>query len=368
MAETTAVKTLPGVDTRTQVPAATMAEFGKRELDTKAKAELAAMEAAIEAQLQGKSVPPAPAQPQQAAPAQPQSAPATTAPTAAAEPAQTAPEPAQAQQAPPPAPAEIPDKFKTPEGTLDESRLNKSVVELEKYLAMEKELSKVKAAQAAPQTIPQMPYGYPGMVVPPPVPNQGMPQYPQTPYLQAPYGVQQAPMTFEQKFNQDLSVDPGTSIIALTRAVQENIRQESQAKVSELEAKLELMELARQDPGILTQSGFERLVNIRQQNPWLSQSPTPWLHAYKLSGGVPRQTPAPYAAQATAAPQQPRTQAPVLPGGSAPATLAQAPAFDFTSEAALRGQLNQKFGKDYDAQAKFLEDAMNAMLSKSHRA
>ena len=296
---------IPGADLN-QVPGVVQAEFGRRPLDEKTNAELNALEQAINNQFAGK---------------QPQAAPAPVVPV---------PEPLAQVQAPPP---EVPKKFQTPEGNLDDGKLNQSLANLEAYLQAEKELTKLRQPQQ-PQYAPQPP-SYPPY-------NPAYPQYPP-----------QIPI--EQRVNQDLQSDPGATVINLMRAAVAESESRAKAQNADLARKLELMEIGRSDPGVFTQAGVEALRNTLRDNPWiLDSSPTPWTHAYKLHGPISKAPQGQAPAYTNVNPIRP--SAPVLPGGQAPQGFASTPVI--TDLADLRRHLVERFPNDPMKQANFLEKVM----------
>ena len=297
----------PGV-----VPLRTQAEFSPQPLNLTAKAELDALEKQIN---QGKN-----GTLEQA--------------TIVAQIATTAPQGVVVPEGTP-----VPDKFKFPDGTLADNRLKESLANLDSYLSAEKELSQIrqKKQQEQQAQIPQ-PQVYPQV-------------YPQTypngyGYQPAPQGFQQvqAQPTFEERVNQDLQQNAGATIVNLMRAASVNAEERVISQVQDLRMKLELMEIAKDDPGIFTGDGLNKLRQTRIDNPWLDQSPTPWLNAYKLHGPINKTQPT--------VNQPVRNSAPILPGGQQPPTPQTAKVF--TSEAELRDHLNQATSalpKDQQAKA-----------------
>lgn len=225
---------------------------------------------------------------------------------------ETAPVPAAPPQTeaagiPVPENVQVPEKFKTPDGRLDDEKLKKSLVNLEHYLKLERDMSQTQQApqQTAPQTQPQWA---------PPVP---------------------AAPAFEARINEDLQRDPGNTVLNLMRAAVMQSQEISAKQNLDLRRRLELMEIAQNDPGIMTRQGAERLKNTLEENPWLWNSPTPWASAYRMSGPI-----APRNGNEAAAPQ--RRSAPILPGGPAPAVTQ---GVSITSEADLRRHLDERFAK-----------------------
>lgn len=229
---------------------------------------------------------------------------------------------------------EVPDKFKTPDGNLDPVKVEKSLVNLQAYLELEKTMTRPQQpSQPQPQYQPQPQW------------QQPQPQYPQ-------YAPQQwAPqIPLEQQVNADIQKDPGTTVVNLMRAAVMQAEQNSAATVTELRRRLELMEMAQTDPGVMTQDGINKLQKTIQENPWIWQSPAPWQTAYKIHGPIAQN------GQQATAPR--RASAPILPGGQAPAIPQGS---TVASEADLRQLLSSRFKNDPMKQADFLEKIMLEM-------
>lgn len=224
---------------------------------------------------------------------------------------------------------QVPDKFKTPDGNLDPAKVEKSLVNLQTYLELEKSMNKPNGnawQQPTPQPQPYVP-----------------PQY------QGPQPWMAPPIPLEQQVNQDIQKDPGATIVNLMRAAVETAKQNSSATITELQRRLELMEMAQTDPAVMTQDGLNKLKNTLEQNPWLWNSPTPWQSAYRVHGPIAN-------GQTATAPR--RASAPILPGGQAP-NVAQSSTV--ASEADLRQLLSNRFKNDPMKQADFLEQVMLEM-------
>lgn len=307
------VMTQEAVDT-SKVPAVALAEFGKREFDAQTKANLADLEAQVNAQLMGQS------QPAPVAPAAPSVYEPVGQPVQANQPAPVAP--AAQPQAP------VPEKFARPDGSLDQDRLQKSFVSLEQYLEKERELTRVRQQPNGQQFQPQY--------APPPQGYIAQPQY--------------APVPIEQRINEDMRQDPGATVLNIARAAVLQAQQQAEASTLELRRRLELMEMGQKDPAVFTADGHKQIMQTLQDNPWLWNSPTPYLSAYKMAGPIHRQVPPTPVMQQTA-----RPSAPILPGGQPAAGMPQGPQ-SFSSEGDLRRALEAKFPKDPSKQMQALEE------------
>jgi len=226
---------------------------------------------------------------------------------------------------------QVPEKFKTPEGNLDAEKLEKSLVNLEHYVNLEREASRLGQPQPPPQQAQQF--------------QQPQPQY------QPQYQPQFAQPTLEQRVSEDLQRDPGTTVVNLMRAAVLQAEQQSKAEVLGLRRKLELMEIAAKDPGIYTREGANKIEQTLKENPWLWASPTPFASAYRMNGPISPSN----GTQATA-PQ--RRAAPILPGGQAPSIPSGS---SITSEADLRRHLESRMPNDPMSQANHLERIIEEM-------
>lgn len=355
---------IPGVNPQ-GIPAATRAEFGVRPLDKTTDAELKALEAEINSRLANPQPPAAPALPVQAAPsgAVPTLPPA---PQAAVPPATTPAVPAQPAPVGPvavPPGVQVPPKFQTPDGQLDAGKLEKSLQNLNDYLLKEQMISRYRQTGMLPPAAPPEMYPH-GMA-----PMQGYPPpmgYP--PVYGAPAAPAPAPQpSFMERVHEDLSRDPAQTVINLMSAASEAARQKIEPQVRGLQMQLELIQISSADPWVFQKEGLDRLTQIRMENPWLDQSPTPWLHAYKLSGRGQGAAPTaqghgmPIApARGNGIPAAPTHVPPVLPGGQQPPTPVPSGAPIITSEADLRRYLNEKFTNNPRAQYEYLESVINS--------
>lgn len=328
--------TIPGADS-SRVPAGTVAEFGPRPLDEKTRNELDSLEREINVRLSGTPVPPGPAPVAPATEMRLEQA-APPAPVAQSPFTPPAPLPAPVQGLPVPPGVQVPQKFINPDGTMAPERVEQALVNLEQYLAKERELS------APPPPQYQQPYpAYPAQQAP-----QGFAPNPYPPG----YGYPAAAPNLEDRINEDLRHNPGATVVGLMRAAVQTAQDQGASRVKALEMQLELQEIGRTDPSVFTKAGLDRLSKVRADNPWLNNSPTPWLHAHRLAGGVVVSA----QQQPVAVPGMPpvpgRHAAPIVPGGAVAPVAPTGPVM--TSEAELRRYLNEKFPNDPMKQSEFI--------------
>lgn len=250
-------------------------------------------------------------------PAQPEQAPATvTAEQPQAEPkadttqAQPAPAPAPtAVQTPEPPKPEIPEKFRAPDGTLDQEKLMKSYAEAERGLKRLQNQAH-QAAQPQPVAPSQQPSGNTGPLTPLEA------QVAQDIYAGGGFSEQQAISLARVQVRMAEAQHKATQAATFSEVSQFRETLQDQARRTELES------LAKSNPWVLTPQGQSELVKVREEQPWINNSPQPWraatlylLGQKSLQGAqVPVHIPNPMGAQQTATPQS----VPPLPATPAP--------------------------------------------------
>ena len=315
------------------VPGAVQAEFGKRPLSKEVDAELKALEAEIVAAANGTAAAakhPAPAAPVAQVP---QTAPVAEAPAPVA----------------PVAPQAIPEKFRNPDGSLNQDAVNQSAanaqaalqagqnVAVEDFLALEKKLTleRQQAAALASQAALQ----------------QFAPPQAQQPAYQPPVALPPQ-AAFLDQLNKDIAANPAQAFLNLQQAA----LQVSQDQYQSIQKRMELEALAKKDPGVFTKQGLEELAQVRAANPWIDNAPNPWSVAYEVSGRKHR-----------VAQSHGRPVAPVLPGNQAPpaAQTYQAPAPILDAASLLNAVKNQVGASNYKAQHETLENLINAAARRA---
>lgn len=218
----------------------------------------------------------------------------TPAPTVETKPTQEMPvQPAQAtvtpepatKQDPAPAPeaaVEVPEKFKTPEGTLDEAKLAKSAENIDKalanYLAKEKELKRkineVKAAENA--------YLNPALTATPVTPGQ-IPATSPNPAL-----------SFEQQLEADMQAQGAGKVLAkLFTAAQESALEQARRELmpikegfEESRTRQQIEAIGKIDPWVYTPEGVTALNQILDEQRYLLNAPDPYKAAYMYHRGL----------------------------------------------------------------------------------
>lgn len=169
---------------------------------------------------------------------------------------------------------EIPEKFKTPDGTLDTAKVEKATISAEetlaKYLEKERELKRkineVKAKENA--------------------------------YLNPPTTVQ-TPTTipvnpnFAKQLEDDISKEGvGTVLSKLFIAAQEAAEEKVKAQISsiasnqaEMTTKAQIEAIGKNDPWVYTKEGYETLAKTLEEQPYLWQAADPYKAAYVFYQG-----------------------------------------------------------------------------------
>lgn len=196
-----------------------------------------------------------------------QPAPVTPEPKAKAlEQPQAAPKTDTTQEATP----EAPKKFLNPDGSVNEEKLSKSSAALDeqiaKYRAKEREFHQVQNK----------------------VNNQAQQQVPTAVPL-SPLEIQMANDILAEAASQGLQLDQRFAIaqarvmargLEAKHAAELNATQDLRQRVEDNERRRELQGLIDDDPQLMSPEMIDTLWKIRQERPWINQSPTPWTDAY----------------------------------------------------------------------------------------
>ena len=168
--------------------------------------------------------------------------------------------------------ADVPEKFQDENGNVDVAKVEKSQLSAEqalaKYAETEKELRKVQ--NQANQTQES-------------VPNQPSLNAPQTESLDS----------IAKQIEDEIKLNgTGVALAKLMNVISEQAYQRSSADLSGLQGsiegqkqRVELQRIAEQDSWVLSEKGFETLSQLRQENPWVDSSPSPWQTALELAKG-----------------------------------------------------------------------------------
>lgn len=221
--------------------------------------------AAIEAEMGQKAEPAQPVQPQ--AVATPSPAPIEPAPSDKAVPPVAVAPVAPAAPAPVAAPVEsVPDKFKAPDGTLDQDKVMKS------YFEAEKELKRLQNAKSVPAQTAQTPAPVVPVATAPANLTPFEAQVAQDIFSQGGFTEQQAIALARVQVKLQEAAHQATAAATLSEVAQFRETLAQQQQRSELEA------LAKnpQTNWVLSPKGQEELVKARQENPHLNHSPEPW--------------------------------------------------------------------------------------------
>ncbi len=178
-----------------------------------------------------------------------------------------------------PVTSEVPEKFKTPDGKVDESKVEKSLINVEdaiaKYTAKQKELNRLINETKAKENA----YLRSDVVT---TPNNA----PATP---AP-----ADQSFEQMIEADLQKDgTGKTLSKLFNAAREAALEQLRSEISPLQATIHETQMRNQveaigktDPWVYTPEGIDTLTKILNDKPFLTNSDNPYRDAYMYYQGA----------------------------------------------------------------------------------
>ncbi len=176
--------------------------------------------------------------------------------------------------APTPAPVEVPEKFRGADGKLDPDKLLKSYGDAEKAL---KQAQNKLTQQAAPQA-PAIPATV---------------EQPQVPGNLTPLELQVARDLFNGGgYTEQAAISTARVQVRLMEAARGSAVESAMGEVAQLrqahadqKRASELQSLAKSFPEVLTPQGYESLVKVREENPWINHSPEPWKTAAMIHLG-----------------------------------------------------------------------------------
>ncbi len=165
-------------------------------------------------------------------------------------------------------PVEVPEKFRGPDGKLDQEKVLKSYFDAEK--ALKKAQNALGAQPAAtPAAVPAQP---------------GQPQPAQAQQQLSPFELQVAQDLFSQGgFTEQQAMAQARVMVRLSEAKHRADTAATFAEVNQFREALaqqqqrtELQSLAERNPEVLTPQGYAELVKVREENPWINNAPEPW--------------------------------------------------------------------------------------------
>lgn len=237
---------------------------------------------------------------------------------------------------PAPAPVTVPEKFKGPDGELDVAKVEKSTIHAEealrKFQDIERQLRQQQNNVAAlkqgapipvpPQAVPTNVQLSPFVVqVAQDMINKAAARGYQMPEAQAVAQAEVLVQMYEAKHSADVS---------LTESLRQRI--EDQDRRRELEA------IAKDDPTVFSPQGIDELTKIRQENPWVNQSPNPWQAANDLRTAAKIRNQR-LSGQVQPTPTGPAAKAPPTPVGPAPRVTVQSQAPTLETQAEINDHL-----------------------------
>lgn len=232
----------------------------------------------------------------------------------------------------------VPEKFKTPEGEIDEAKVHKSTMAaeeaLQKYLEKERQLrmkqNEVAALQKG-QPVPATPAAVPANVqlsaleiqVAQDMINEAAALGYQMPQAQA---IAQARVQVR--------------LFEASRSADHNMTEQLRQRIEDQDRRRELESIAKDDQSVFSPEGIEALSRIRQENPWVNQAPNPWQVAYDLHLASQTKT---QRLKGTVSPTPTglTAKAPPTPVGPAPRAIVQPTGPDLTSKQAIDAHLSK---------------------------
>lgn len=170
---------------------------------------------------------------------------------------------------------EVPEKFKTADGSVDTEKLSKSITNVDEalasYLAKEKELKRkmneVKAKENA--------------YINPPIDIAPTPNIPIN-------------QSFAQQLEQDIAKDGAGVVLAkLFTAAQESVEERVKTEIEQLKSvnaqnttKQQIEAIGKTDPWVYTPEGMATLTRVLEEQPYLWQAPDPYKAAYMQYNGL----------------------------------------------------------------------------------
>ncbi len=178
-----------------------------------------------------------------------------------------------------PVSSEVPEKFKTPDGKVDESKVEKSLVNVEeaiaKYTAKQKELNRLINETKAKENA----YLRSDVVATPTIDTT-------TPA--------KTDQSFEQMIESDLQKEgTGKTLSKLFNAAREAALEQLRTEISPLQATIhetqtrnQLEAIGKTDPWVYTATGIDTLTKILNDKPFLTNSDNPYRDAYLFYQGA----------------------------------------------------------------------------------
>lgn len=163
---------------------------------------------------------------------------------------------------------EVPEKFRGADGKLDQEKLLKS------YIEAEKALKRTQNAVNQP-AVPSVPV------------NQAAPAQAATPANLSEFELQVARDLYNGGgYTEQQAISTARVQVRLMEAARVAASESALGQVSELREAhqeqrriAELQSLAKSNPEVLTPQGYAELVRVREENPWINNSPEPWKSA-----------------------------------------------------------------------------------------
>ena len=174
----------------------------------------------------------------------------------------------------------IPDKFKNPDGTVNQEKIEKSTLNAEEAYAKFAEIEKkMRQAQNAVATLKQAPVA----------PAPAVPQVPITQNL-TPLELTMAQDLINESAALGIQLDQRLAIaqarvmakgLEAKNAYQMDVTTQIRERLEDQDRRMELEVIAKHDQWVLSPEGIETLSRIRQERPHVNASDRPWRTAYR---------------------------------------------------------------------------------------
>lgn len=232
------------------------------------------------------------------------------------------------------APAIVPDKFKAADGTLDASKVEKSLVSAEETLAKYQAIeAKMRQQMNAVSNLQKQAIA-PNVAPVAPAPNQ----VPLTAFeIQVANDLINEAAAYGYQMPQGQAIAQARVQVKMAEArhnAEASLTETLRVKLEDQDRRSELEAIAKYDQSVLTPEGFDALAKIRESKPWINQSPKPWTEAYDyyLAEQTKKQR---QTGMVLPTPTGLTAKAPPTPVGPAPRAVVQPTGPDLTTQASI---------------------------------
>jgi hypothetical protein len=234
---------------------------------------------------------------------------------------------------------EVPEKFQKEDGSVDAEKVRLSTeAALARYEELQKKLGKVQ------NEVNQ---------------QQSTPTEPQQPVQQSLNASDEVPLdNMAKQIEDEIKLNgTGVALAKLMNIAHETAYKRAKADISGIEGSIEnqkqqaeLRRIAEQDDWVLSEKGFDVLSKVRQENPWVDNSPTPWKTALELAKGRGL-APSNSKTQSSSGKSNPKPEGTIVtpPSGTRVASTPKSENLASLPKAELFAKLDKMSEKDQDA-------------------